>query len=238
MLSGYPSNLALLSSFEELTIKPNVVITGGELLTDEIRKKLTDKFNCYVQTHYSCTEAGVIACECSEGHLHVNEDFVIVEAVDKNNKPVPYGVLSDKVLITNLSNYIEPFIRYELTDRVIVHNEGCKCGKSTCWLEIEGRTDDILEFEENTLIAPMSFYKVLAEIKEITRFQLVQRSIKRLELRIVADNKEEAFKIAKMKLEEFLKVKNIFNVDIYLSKDNPQAHKISGKYNHVYKEFL
>ena len=45
MLSGYPSNLALLSNFEELTIKPNVVITGGELLTDEIRKKLTDKFN-------------------------------------------------------------------------------------------------------------------------------------------------------------------------------------------------
>lgn len=38
MLSGYPSNLALLSSFEELTIKPDVVITGGELLTNEIRK--------------------------------------------------------------------------------------------------------------------------------------------------------------------------------------------------------
>ena len=57
MLSGYPSNLSLLSSFEELTIKPDIVITGGELLTDEIRKKLSDKFNCYVQTHYSCTEA-------------------------------------------------------------------------------------------------------------------------------------------------------------------------------------
>ena len=42
MLSGYPSSLALLANFEELNIKPNVVITGGELLTDEIRKKLTD----------------------------------------------------------------------------------------------------------------------------------------------------------------------------------------------------
>ena len=133
MLSGYPSNLALLSSFEELTIKPNVVITGGELLTDEIRKKLTDKFGCYVQTHYSCTEAGEVACECSEKHLHINEDWVIVEPVDKDNNPVGYGVRSDKVLITNLSNYIQPFIRYELTDRIIVHNEKCKCGKSSCW---------------------------------------------------------------------------------------------------------
>ena len=237
MLSGYPSHLSLLANYKELTIKPDVVITGGELLTDDVRNKLKDKFDCYVQTHYSCTEAGVIACECNEGHLHINEDFVIVEAVDKNNKPVPYGVLSDKVLITNLSNYIQPFIRYELTDRVIVHNEGCKCGKSTYWLEIEGRTDDILEFEENTLIAPMSFYKILSEVKEITRFQLIQRSSKKLELRLVADNKEEAFRVAKMKLEEYLKIKNICNVDIYLSKDNPQAHKISGKYNHVYKDF-
>ena len=238
MLSGYPSNLALLANFEELNIKPNVVITGGELLTDEIRKKLTDKFNCYVQTHYSCTEAGEIACECSEKHLHINEDWVIVEPVDKNNNPVGYGVLSDKVLITNLSNYIQPFIRYELTDRVIVHNEKCKCGKSSHWIEIEGRTDDILEFENGVLIAPMSFYKILEEIKEITRFQLVQRAKNKLELRMISDNRELAFQKANEDLQNFLKSKGLNNTEIYLSDDLPQANKTSGKFNHIYKEFL
>jgi len=237
MLSGYPSNLALLSNFEELTIKPDVVITGGELLTDEIRKKLTDKFNCYVQTHYSCTEAGEIACECSEKHLHINEDWVIVEPVDKNNKPIGYGKRSDKVLITNLSNYIQPFIRYELTDRIIVHNDKCKCGKKTYWLEIEGRTDDILEFENGILIAPMSFYKILEEIKEITRFQLIQTSISKLELRLISEKKEIAFKKAKKNLQKFLNNKNIFNIEILLSNEPPQANKISGKYNHIYKDF-
>ena len=237
MLSGYPSNLALLSNFEELTIKPDVVITGGEMLTDEIRKKLIDKFNCYVQTHYSCTEAGEIACECSEKHLHINEDWVIVEPVDKNNNLVGYGVRSDKVLITNLSNYIQPFIRYELTDRIIVHNEKCKCGKSSCWLEIEGRTDDILEFDNGILIAPMSFYKILEEIKEITRFQLIQKSYKKLELRIVASEKSLAFEKAKKQLQEFLNSKNITDVEIVLSDELPKANKISGKYNHVYKDF-
>ena len=237
MLSGYPSNLALLDNFEELTIKPDIVITGGELLTDEIRKKLTEKFNCYVQTHYSCTEAGEVACECSEKHLHINEDWVIVEPVDKNNNPVEYGVLSDKVLITNLSNYIQPFIRYEVTDRVIVHNEKCKCGKSSCWLEIEGRTDDILEFENGTLIAPMSFYKILEEVKEITRFQLVQKSYQKLELRIVADKKNVAFDKARKELQKFLNSKEITNVEIILSDVIPQANKTSGKYNHIYKDF-
>ncbi|MEG0074039.1 MAG: phenylacetate--CoA ligase family protein, partial [Clostridia bacterium] len=237
MLSGYPSNLALLASLENLNIKPNVVITGGELLTDEIRKKLSDKFNCYVQTHYSCTEAGEIACECSEKHLHINEDWVIVEPVDKDNNPTRYGAFSDKVLITNLSNYIQPFIRYEVTDRIIVHNEKCKCGKSSCWLEIEGRTDDILEFENGVLIAPMSCYKILEGIKEIVRFQLIQKSPKKLELRLVANEKEIAFDKAKKELQEFLNTKNISNVEIFLSEELPQANKISGKYNHIYKDF-
>lgn len=237
MLSGYPSNLALLSNFKELTIKPDVVITGGELLTDKVREKLEEKFNCYVQTHYSCTEAGEIACECSEKHLHINEDWVIVEPVDKNNNPVGYGVLSDKVLITNLSNYIQPFLRYELTDRIIVHNEKCKCGKSSLWLEIEGRTDDTLEFENGILIAPMSFYKILEEIPEIKRFQLVQRSYKKLELRLIADDKKIAFNKATKSLQEFLNSKSIYDVELILSENSSQTNKVSGKFNHIYKDF-
>ena len=237
MLSGYPSNLVLLSNYNELMIKPDVVITGGELLTDEIRSKLEEKFGCYVQTHYSCTEAGEIACECSEKHLHINEDWVIVEPVDKNNNPIGYGVRSDKVLITNLSNYIQPFIRYELTDRIIVHNEKCSCGKNSCWLEIEGRTDDILDFKNDISIAPMSFYKLLEEVLGIERFQLIQRSRSKLELRLLADNKKTTFNKASRNLQKFLNSKDVFDVEVFLSDELPQANKVSGKFNHIYKDF-
>lgn len=235
MLSGYPSNLSLLSNSSKLKINPDVIITGGELLTDDVRDKLSKRFNCYVQTHYSCTEVGEIACECVEGHLHINEDYVIVEPVDKDNNPVSYGIQSDKVLVTNLANYIQPIIRYELTDRVILHNEKCKCGKNTYWLEVEGRTDDILEFSNGKLIAPMSFYKVISKIEEINRFQLIQRTKNSLELRIDAKEREKVFEIVKNKILEFLSTKNIDDVEIYLSLDNPQANK-SGKYVHVYKD--
>ena len=236
MLSGYPSNLALLADFEELNIEPDVVITGGELLTADIRNKLIKKFGCYVQTHYSCTEGGEIACECKDGHLHINEDWIILEPVDKDNHPVKYGELSDKVLITNLSNYIQPFIRYEITDRVIVHNEKCSCGKNTLWLEIEGRTDDIFEFENGIKIAPMSLYKILEEIKSIKRFQMIQRSLKELELRLLADDKEKSFTIAKKNLESFFNSKEIKDITILLSEDEPQANKISGKFKHFYRD--
>ena len=236
MLSGYPSNLALLADFEELNIEPDGVITGGELLTADIRNKLIKKFGCYVQTHYSCTEGGEIACECKDGHLHINEDWIILEPVDKDNHPVKYGELSDKVLITNLSNYIQPFIRYEITDRVIVHNEKCSCGKNTLWLEIEGRTDDIFEFENGIKIAPMSLYKILEEIKSIKRFQMIQRSLKELELRLLADDKEKSFTIAKRDLESFFNSKEIKDITILLSEDEPQANKISGKFKHFYRD--
>ena len=233
MLSGYPSNLALLADYPELSIKPDVIITGGELLTDEIRQKLTDRFGCYVQTHYSCTEGGEIACECSEGHLHINEDWVIVEPVDKDNNPVAPGVQSDKVLITNLSNYIQPFIRYELTDRIIFHDEPCSCGKHSRWLEIEGRTDDIMTFASGVQIAPMSFYKILEENKAIRRFQLVQTALDKLELRLVAENPIEAFQVAHRELTSFLESQELTGVDIALSNELPQSDKISGKFKHV-----
>ncbi len=236
MLSGYPSNLALLADLEELDIRPDVVITGGELLTDEIREKLTEKFGCYVQTHYSCTEGGEIACECEKKHLHINEDWVIVEPVDNNNRPVGFGKMSDKVLITNLSNHIQPFIRYELTDRIILHNEKCGCGRNTLWLEIEGRTDDILEFDNGVRVAPMSLYKILEEVRSIRRFQLVQKAVDKLELRMIADDPEKAFEEAARDLGAFFESKGL-NVTTVSSDIPPQANKVSGKFKHVYKDF-
>lgn len=238
LLSGYPSNLSVLCEQQEngeLNIHPSVVITGGEQLTDSVRRQLAKTFGCYVQTHYSCTEAGEIACECENGHLHINDDWVIVEAVDQNNNLVTDGTMSDKILITNLANYIQPFIRYEVTDRVIIRSGPCGCGKTSKWVEVEGRTDDILKFQNDVRIAPMSFYKILEEIKEIKRFQLVQKKQDLLELRIVSEDRLSAFEIAKRDLGYFLKEKGI-DVEIILSEETPHAHPVSGKFKHVFTE--
>ena len=236
MLSGYPSNLALLADAEELRIHPDVVITGGELLTDAVREKLKNKFGCTVQTHYSCTEAGEIACECREGHLHINEDWVIVEPVDQNGGPVKDGELSDRVLITNLANRVQPFIRYELTDRVIVHSEPCGCGRNTRWLEIEGRTDDTLVFENGVKVAPMSIYRILEEVKGVRRFQLVQLASDELELRLVCEDPDAAFAEAECELQMFFAGKGLANLKIRRSEEAPQTNPVSGKFKHIYRD--
>ena len=146
---------------------------------------------------------------------------------------MPCGTLSDRVLITNLANRVQPFIRYEITDRVVLHSEKCACGRNTRWLEIEGRADDTLTFENGVRIAPMSLYKVLEEVKSVRRFQLVQTSPRALELRLTADRPEEAFREAEEALSAFLAAKGVRDAEITLSDSAPRADAVSGKFRHV-----
>ena len=83
----------------------------------------------------------------------------------------------------------------------------------------------------------MSFYKILEEIPEIKRFQLIQRSSSKLELRLLTDNKEIAFSKAIKDLQEFLNSKDVVDVEVFQSDELPQANKVSGKFKHIYKDF-
>lgn len=244
MLGGYPTALELLLEEQKkgtLHIAPSIIMAGGEYFSKELRECLKETFKCYVQTNYSCTEGGIMTCECEAGHLHVNEDWLIIEPVDKENKPVENGVLSDKILLTNLSNYTQPIIRFEITDRIIMHNEPCTCGKTSPWLEIEGRTDEILRFETkqgSVKILPLALYAILKEIHGVERFQLIQHEENRLELRLVikeGKNEKEVFEEARTNILNYLKANKIEEATVYLSENKPEHHVKSGKFKHIYK---
>lgn len=242
MLGGYPTNLELLIEEAEagrLRISPVIIMTGGEYLSDSLRKRLADTFKCYVQTSYSCTEGGTVACECRKQHFHVNDDWLIVEPVDVEGRPVADGVLSDKILLTNLYNYTQPFIRYEVTDRVIMHREPCPCGNPSPWLELEGRTDDVTVFEEGgkeIKVAPLAVYAVLKEIHKLRRFQVLVYPGNVVKLRIETSNgvdSGEAFEEAKQKLLEFLKEQGVTQAKIALADESPSQNPKSGKFKHI-----
>lgn len=244
MLGGYPTALELLSQQQKigsLHVSPMIVMTGGEYLSDEVRTLLKDTFGCYVQTNYSCTEGGIVSCECVHQHFHINDDWVIMEPVDMNYMPVPVGVKADKWLLTNLSNYTQPMIRFEITDRVTLHYEGCPCGNPSPWVEIEGRTDEILTFtasdeQRKVKIPPLSLYAILKEVHEMKRFQLILHSNNKLELRMDCekqDDKEKAFIKAQKAVSDYLKINGIDKVLWELSEKAPEQNPTSGKYRHI-----
>lgn len=235
MIGCYPTALELLASEQEngdLNIHPSIIMTGGEKLDPDVREHLSRTFGCYVQTNYSCTEGGTVACECTEQHFHINDDWVIIEAVDESYRPVPFGTQSAKVLLTNLANRICPMIRFEITDRIVLHDEPCKCGNTRPWLTLEGRTDDILTFSDGVRIAPLPLYAVLKEVHDIERFQLVQTDTDRLELRLTAADKQKAFAEAKPAVERYL-AQNGVTVKVVLSERSPETNPISGKFKHI-----
>ncbi len=244
MLGGYPSNLELLIEKQQsgqLHISPVMIMTGGEYLSDELRDKLSKAFGCYVQTSYSCTEGGTIACECTEQHFHINEDWVIVEPVDENNCPVPAGMQADKILLSNLFNFTQPFIRYEVTDRVVLHDEPCKCGNSSRWLTLEGRTDDVVSFLQNGVeikLAPLAIYATLKEVHELRRFQFIAHS-NHAELRlepVEGFTEREVFDKVKTVLERFFSMHGLMNIDVTLSDEKPKQEAGSGKFKHIIRK--
>lgn len=83
----------------------------------------------------------------------------------------------------------------------------------------------------------MSLYKILEEVKSIRRFQLVQRAAGRLELRMIAEDRQQAFDEARRELSAFFERKGLAGVEIRLSELPPQADRTSGKFKHIYREF-
>lgn len=242
MLGGYPSNLELLideAQSGRLNISPVLIMTGGEYLSDSLRERLANTFHCYVQTSYSCTEGGTMACECVNKHFHINDDWLILEPVDNNYKPVPAGVRGDKLLLTNLYNYTQPYIRYEITDRVVLHDEACPCGNKAPWLTLEGRTDDVVSFKRGDTevkLAPLAIYATLKEVHELKRFQFIVRNGKDAQLRIEPASgisREEAFEKAVNALTPFFALHGLSDVPVSLSPDEPKQDSGSGKFKHI-----
>jgi phenylacetate-coenzyme A ligase PaaK-like adenylate-forming protein len=244
MLGGYPTALELLLDEVEagrLRISPVVIMAGGESLSPGLRERLARAFSCHVQTTYSCTEGGILAGECAEGHLHVNEDWVIVEAVDEAGAAVPDGTRSEKILVTNLSNLAQPIIRYEVTDRVTMHREGCACGSSLPWLEIDGRSDEVLDFASGgrrVRIAPLALYARIRETAGLRRFQLVQGPDGGLELRMECSEGHDrvaVFRSAAQGIEALLAANGVRGTRIDLAPELPSPDPRSGKFRHVFK---
>jgi phenylacetate-coenzyme A ligase PaaK-like adenylate-forming protein len=182
----YPSMLAILVREKEagrLRIEPALFTTGGETLTSDLRAQVGRAFRSLkygIADPYGCTECLVLSFECSHGRKHVNEDWVIFEAVDEAMKPVPDGTLSATVLLTVLANEVQPFIRYDLGDCIRFDKDSCPCGSPFRSFQVEGRQATLVRVGEVTL-SPLVF-----DLKndQAQRIQLVQTGEFDFELRI------------------------------------------------------
>jgi phenylacetate-coenzyme A ligase PaaK-like adenylate-forming protein len=75
-----------------LDATPQEIWVGGETLSRATREFIECSFGCRVRNSYGSSEFLSIAFECSEGALHLNADWVILEPLDRHGSPVPLDV--------------------------------------------------------------------------------------------------------------------------------------------------
>jgi phenylacetate-coenzyme A ligase PaaK-like adenylate-forming protein len=127
---------------------------------------------------------------CPQGHgMHLNADWAILEVVDHDNRPVPAGRPGDKVLLTNLYNSVQPFLRYELNDVVTMSPTPCPCGSPLpLILKVEGRTDEVVWIRDGDRfrqVHPYVFVDALDDYPALGWYQVVQVERNRFILRAV-----------------------------------------------------
>lgn len=121
-LYGYPRVLLRLAAEQEaggLAIRPDRISSGAEALDPEVAERIQAAFGVPVIDSFGASE-GVVGVKLpGQEAFTFATDLALLELVDEQNQPVPPGTPSDRVLVTNLSNTVQPLIRYVLEDRFV-----------------------------------------------------------------------------------------------------------------------
>lgn len=183
-LVSYASMARLLAVEQlegRLQIAPQRIFTSSEVLTKESRRRIEEAWGKKLFNQYAATESGGLAAECEQHRgLHLFEDLVIFEVVDRDNRPVPAGVYGDKLLITALFSRTQPLIRYEVSDTLRLSGDTCACGRAFMLIDdIQGRAEDVLWFPKPeggmVSVQPITFHRVM-ELLPIRAWQIVQEA--------------------------------------------------------------
>lgn len=132
---------------------PKMVWVTSAPLFEEQREIIEKAFGAPVCDQYGNTEILLIAAECrSQNGLHIMQDKVHVEFVDENNKPLPPNK-TGKILLTDLTNYAFPLIRYEIGDEGKALDFSCSCGVRLPLMEnVKGRQTKNIKTPSGLLI--------------------------------------------------------------------------------------
>jgi phenylacetate-coenzyme A ligase PaaK-like adenylate-forming protein len=196
-LTGYASILEPLAR-EEKAGRLRLQATGclkqltniSEPLSEEVRTKLEAAFGVHVSNQYGMGECPHLSYGCPFGPgSHLNLDLAILEVVDDQYRPVPAGTAGCKILVTNLVNHVQPFIRYEIDDVVTMSPSPCPCGSHLPLVQsVTGRAQDQLWVEVNGKHQELSLFSFrvgLQKCFEVAEYQIVQTGHNRYLLRVV-----------------------------------------------------
>ncbi len=236
LISAYPSTLDFISNYIRskggLVHYPRVIVIGGETLYDFQKATIQEVFQCKVLRRYGSREFGVIASECQEQQgLHIHTDRIFLEIINERLEQTQPGELGE-IIITDLENYIFPFVRYRIGDIGIFSKDNCKCGRQTPLLtSVEGRTFDLIIGTNGNRVSGNYFTLLRNKVKGILKFQVLQEQPGTIIFNIICDDKFDKFERNKLTVE--LKSKLGIDMEVTINEVANINTSSNGKYRFV-----
>lgn len=167
---------------KELEIK--AVICTAEKMYPFHRDLLTDMFDCPVVDEYGSSENGIIAFQCQQGNMHLMSDHLAIEFVDDNGQRVSTGE-AGRIIITDLSSFEMPQIRYDIGDIGRLSDKKCSCGINLPIMDIvEGRKQEFIKTKDGKLVHAAYFGYSLKE-DSVHEFRMIQKATDKFHVQIV-----------------------------------------------------
>jgi len=189
-LKGYSSALEALAKFAKKqqirNLKFKAISSSAEVLWPQQRELIEQTFKSPVYNFYGSREVSDLAAECpEERRLHVISSWRYIEIVDDKGQPVPYGK-PGYIIVTDLSNFSMPFVRYRNEDIGKMAAEPCPCGRPSPVIEeILGRSTDLIHTPQGDIVHGEFFTHLFYGCNDILQFQVHQTDLDHLVLRYV-----------------------------------------------------
>ena len=166
--------------------RPAAAVYGGDDVPEPVRRLIEHEFGVAVFGAYQAIEALRIGFECAaHSGLHLNEDLYPVRVVRPDGQPARPGEAGE-VLVSNLVSRGTVLLNYRLGDRAFRMPGTCECGRTLPRLGgLVGRQDDFITLPSGRLVHPMALGLPLFDYPELWQYQVVQRDLTHLEVRIV-----------------------------------------------------
>ncbi|HWP85708.1 MAG TPA: AMP-binding protein [Terriglobia bacterium] len=156
------------------------------------RRHIEQCWGARAYDHVGMTEMGAYGFECQQQQgPHVNESQFIAEFLDPaTGQPVADGERGE-IVLTNLTRFGSPLIRYRTGDLVEATRQPCACGRTFVLLRggILGRADDMITIR-GVNVFPSAIENILRCFPEVVEFQgdvVIVKEMQELLLRVETD---------------------------------------------------
>lgn len=194
-IAGYPSviqELAKRSSAAKLKPKVAGIICFGDKLFNHYEKHIKNAFGqkTPIIDTYGCAEGLLMACKFDLDSYYIMSPHVFLEIVDDEGQPVKAGTMGN-VLVTCLTNYAMPLVRYKLGDLAIMLPKEDypkeRKYKYPLLKKVIGRETDVIKTSKGITLNVHSFTGIFEYYQEIKQFKVVQKDLESITIEYIID---------------------------------------------------